>query len=61
MKTYLLPEDVRTAILNYLNGRPYADVVKGVDALKALQEAQGPDLYEVKPGPELVAVQEGKE
>lgn len=54
MKTYLLPEDVRTAILNYLNGRPYAEVVKGVDALKALQETPAHWALNPNPAPDLV-------
>lgn len=38
MKTYLLPETVRDAVLNYLVQRPYAEVAQGVAALQRLEE-----------------------
>jgi hypothetical protein len=36
-KTYLLPEDVRNAILGYLVSRPYAEVARGVQMLEGLR------------------------
>lgn len=37
-KTYLLPEPLRAALLNYLQSRPYSEVAEGVQALNNLRE-----------------------
>lgn len=37
-KTFLLPEDIRNALLGYLVQRPYSEVAKGVQMLEGLPE-----------------------
>ena len=41
-KTYLLPEDVRNSILQYLFSRPYQEVARGVQMLEGLVVAPEP-------------------
>lgn len=61
MKTYLLPETIRNAILAYLQEQKYSAVAGGIDMLLKLKEAQGPDLYEAQQtSPNLAVVEEGK-
>ena len=38
MKTYLLPENVRTSLIQYLAERPYKEVFHGLTALTTLKE-----------------------
>jgi hypothetical protein len=47
-KAYILPAEVREAILNYLGNRPYREVATGVNALLAL--APLPDEPESESG-----------
>jgi hypothetical protein len=42
MKQYLLPENIRAALLAYLMDRPYREVADGVQALLTLKEAPAP-------------------
>ena len=37
-KSYILPEPVRTAIINYLSEQPYKEVAVGIQALLMLEE-----------------------
>lgn len=37
-KAYLLPEDVRNGLLQYLGGRPYVEVANGMALLLGLKE-----------------------
>lgn len=37
MKIYALPEPTYTALVNYMAGRPYAEVANGMAALLALK------------------------
>jgi hypothetical protein len=37
-KTYILPESLRNALLQYLETRPYSEVAQGIAALTSLQE-----------------------
>lgn len=38
MKMYLLPEDVRNGVIEYLQGCPFKDVAGGIGKLLALEE-----------------------
>ncbi len=38
MKQYLLPEDIRAALIEYLQKRPYEEVAQGISALLSLVE-----------------------
>ncbi len=42
MKTYVLPEELRTALLQYLAQRPYQEVAQAIAALMKLQEIEPP-------------------
>jgi hypothetical protein len=44
--TYLLPADLRDALLKYLSERPYQEVVEGISALVALEPAPEPQPEE---------------
>lgn len=46
MKNYLISEEVRVALINYLAKRPYDEVYQGILALNSLQPA--PELTEQK-------------
>lgn len=37
-KMYKLTEEQRTALLSYLQGKPYIEVVAGINMLKSLEE-----------------------
>ena len=52
MKNYILPEDLREALMGYLRTRPYGEVVDGMKALESLEEAP-------ESAPELKVVEEG--
>lgn len=47
MKNYLLPEDLRTALMEYLKAQPYGAVAQGMKALEELTQ-----LPEEDAGPE---------
>lgn len=39
MKVFLLPENVRNSILQYLQKKPFEEVAPGIQVLSSLQEA----------------------
>lgn len=41
---YEIPQDLLAAILQYLAGRPYAEVVQLINGIQALQPTEKPDL-----------------
>ena len=43
MKKYIISEDVLSAIINYLRGKPYAEVEAGIYELSRLQEYKEKD------------------
>ena len=43
MKTLLLPEDLGNQLVQYLAGRPYAEVFRLIAALQKLEEAEETD------------------
>jgi hypothetical protein len=45
-KAFLLPAEVRDAILNYLGNRPYREVAQGMQALLDLKPLPEPDPAE---------------
>ncbi len=53
-KLYLLPDSLRRAVMNYLNSRPYGEVVEGIVGLQNLQEAILPAPSETTPNEPLV-------
>jgi len=46
MKQFILPENIRDALVNYLASRPYKEVADGVQALLALKEVAPPPADE---------------
>lgn len=55
-KTYALPEEVRTAVLNYLMQRPYSEVALGVRLLEGLTEIMLTNSPAVASSPALAVV-----
>ena len=41
---YLIPQELLTGVLQYLAGRPYAEVAQAIEALRQLQPAEKPEL-----------------
>lgn len=53
MKNYLLPEALRTALMDYLKAQPYGAVAEGMKALEGLTPLpeEDPEPLRSVPGP----------
>jgi hypothetical protein len=55
MQNFLLPENVREALLSYLGRRPYNEVFSGITALLSLKPVEEPDSDQAGDDPETTA------
>jgi hypothetical protein len=52
MQNFILPENIREALLGYLGRRPYSEVHSGVKALLELEPLGGPEPEAAPSDPE---------